>query len=211
MLAIPEVDNLTVTFGVTGAQLRQLPKYEDIPLEFRRNNLWSDAASYWFFEGAQKFGEGITIKGRHFTAKPGIDFNKALRAVKGVLGSFEPAHEHKMALCGLMLHDWFDTDAPPAPPKKSPFELQLDRDRAIRESVRRDQDAADLRARKIASGELVLPEKNRPYELWQADKKGRFKTYRSREALETGFTTHDGERTGLVRAFCKHEGHRDWL
>lgn len=44
------------------------------------------------------------------TAKPGVDAHKALRAIKAVLGSYEPKHEHKEAACAFMLSEWFDKE-----------------------------------------------------------------------------------------------------
>lgn len=111
MLPIPELSGLDVTFG----NIKHLPKREDLPEEFRKNwhssrNPWCHAISQWFYNGAKSLpnGNGIEIDGVKFIAKPGVDANKALAAIKAALGSFEPQHEHKIGGCGYLLSEWFD-------------------------------------------------------------------------------------------------------
>jgi hypothetical protein len=107
MLAVPE--NLTrvdMAFG----NIAHMPKYETIPAEFKRHrgNAYCDAVSDWFFRGAKFAPNGIEIGGTVFEAKQGVNANKALAAIRAVLGSFEPKHEHKEAACAYMLSEWFD-------------------------------------------------------------------------------------------------------
>lgn len=45
---------------------------------------------------------------KRLTARPGVDRDKALVAIKAALGSFEPKHEHKEAGCAFLLHEWFE-------------------------------------------------------------------------------------------------------
>jgi hypothetical protein len=106
MLAIPEMTGADVAFG----NVKHMPKYEAIPEDFKRHNgnEFCSAISKWFFKGAQKAPDGIIIDGKQFTAKPGVDLSKALAAIRAVLGSFEPKHEHKEAACAFMLSEWFD-------------------------------------------------------------------------------------------------------
>jgi hypothetical protein len=105
MLAIPELNGVDVAFG----NIKHMPKYEAIPEDFRRgNNDYCRAVSTWFFSGAKGTPDGLIVGHMKFTAKPGVDRNKALAAIKAVLGSFEPKHEHKEAACAFMLSEWFD-------------------------------------------------------------------------------------------------------
>ena len=112
MLKVPE--NLTradVAFG----NIQHMPKFDALPKEYQER--WHDhshpycgAVSKWFYSGAKGHPNGIEIGGVKFTAKPGVDPAQALAAVKSVLGSFEPKHEHKIAACGYMLSEWFDRE-----------------------------------------------------------------------------------------------------
>ena len=106
MLAIPELTAADVAFG----NIKHMPNYATLPAEFKRydGNDYCKAVSSWFFNGAKKFTDGITIGDMTFKAKPGVDANKALSAIRAVLGSFEPKHEHKEAACAFMLSEWFD-------------------------------------------------------------------------------------------------------
>lgn len=115
MLAIPELDDAAVAFG----DVKHMPKYESLPDDFkkRRGNDYCAAVSSWFFNGAKKLADGVEIDGKKFIAKPGVNSAKALRAIRAVLGSIEPAHEHKEAACAFMLSEWFD---------KSPAEAKSD-------------------------------------------------------------------------------------
>jgi len=44
----------------------------------------------WFSTGAKRQDGKITIDGVTFVPKPGVDGDKALRAIKAVLGSWAP-------------------------------------------------------------------------------------------------------------------------
>lgn len=105
MLAIPELTSLEVAFG----NVKHMPKMADIPSAFTEDrNEFVRAACSWFFEGGKRDGRSIIIDGKTFTAKEGVDATKALSAIKAVLSSFEPNHEHKEAACAYMLSEWFD-------------------------------------------------------------------------------------------------------
>lgn len=107
MMAIPEVTGLDVAFG----NIKHLPKFESLPEVFRRDSHPAcRAIGDWFSSGAKSFPNGIKIGKRTFTAKPGVDSSKALAAIRSVLGSFEPKHEHKIAGCAFMLNEWFDAE-----------------------------------------------------------------------------------------------------
>lgn len=105
MLEIPDLQRVDVIFG----DIKHMPKYETVPDEFKKGRgVFCDAISEWFFNGAQSATDGIKIGGITFKAKPGVPAGKALAAIKAVLSSFEPKHEHKEAACAFMLSEWFD-------------------------------------------------------------------------------------------------------
>lgn len=108
MLTIPDFDRLDVAFG----NIKHMPKFEDLPEPFRdgwQHNEYCKAVSSWFYEGAKAYPNGIVLGGDHiFVAKTEVDAGKALAAIRAVLGSFEPKHEHKIAACGYMLSEWFE-------------------------------------------------------------------------------------------------------
>lgn len=108
MLAIPELTGADVAFG----NVKHMPKMADIPERFTHHNgtPFNNAVSMWFFKGGERDGRSIIIDGKTFTAKEGVDATKALSAIKAVLGSFEPKHEHKEAACAYMLSEWFDLE-----------------------------------------------------------------------------------------------------
>lgn len=97
MIPVPEVTQVDLAFGNT----KHLPAMKDIPEEFRRGSTkWNHITSRWFFSGLPKETE--------FKPKPGVDANKALRAVGAILVSFEPKHEHKDAGVSFLLSEWFE-------------------------------------------------------------------------------------------------------
>jgi len=106
MLEIPDLTNLDAVFGNIG----HMPKYDELPDDFRdyHHNLFGKAVSSWFFNGASRNAENFVIDGVTFTPKEGVDGPKALTAIRAVLSSFEPKHEHKIAGCAFMLSEWFD-------------------------------------------------------------------------------------------------------
>lgn len=113
MLSIPELTGADIAFG----NIKHMPKQEQLPEDFRKNwhsdsNKYCKAVSSWFYSGAKRAGDGIEIDGVTFRPKPGVDGDKALRAIKAALGSFEPSHEHKIGGCGYMLSEWFDITDP---------------------------------------------------------------------------------------------------
>jgi hypothetical protein len=106
MLAIPDLDAVGVAFG----DAAHMPKYDTVPDDFKshRGTPFNEAVSSWFFSGARREGDALIVGDKTFTPKPGVDASKALRAIKAVLGSFAPKHEHKEAACAYMLSEWFD-------------------------------------------------------------------------------------------------------
>lgn len=106
-LPVPDVDAPSVAFG----NIDHMPTFDTLPEEFQRGwsrgNEWCDAVSTWFYNGASGSNGKITINGVTYAPHEGIDGTKALRAIKAVLGSWAPKHEHKIAACGYMLQQWF--------------------------------------------------------------------------------------------------------
>lgn len=77
-----------------------MPKYEDIPEEFRCGaNKWVHVFSDFFYVGAKNI---------NWKAKDGINRDKAIRHVRTIMGSCEPKHEHKAAACAYLMSLWFD-------------------------------------------------------------------------------------------------------
>lgn len=98
MIPVPDVNGLSVAFG----NVAHLPPMKDIPEEFKghRGNKWTELFSQWFYSGLPK--------GTEFVPKPGVDKSKALAAIRAVMVSFEPKHEHKEAGVAYLLSEWFD-------------------------------------------------------------------------------------------------------
>lgn len=100
MIPVPEVTDVEVAFNTT----RYLPKMGDIPEEFKdqnRDNKWTNLFSEWFYRG---FGEGEV----EFNLKEGVDGTKMMRAVKAVMGSWDPTHEHKTAGVAYLMSEWIE-------------------------------------------------------------------------------------------------------
>lgn len=101
MIEIPEVDDVSIAFGGYDREWFQRA-YDEAPEEFKRHGgtEWNEIISYWFFNGLSEKVE--------FHPKKGVDPHKAFRAIQSVIGSFEPKHEHKEAVCAYLLSQWFD-------------------------------------------------------------------------------------------------------
>jgi hypothetical protein len=106
MLAVPKIDRASVAFG----NIKHMPKYRDLPEEFQdwHYHPFCQAISHWFMKGCEPITHGICIKGVNYVAKVGVDSKQALAAISSVMRSWEPKHEHKIAACGYMLHEWFE-------------------------------------------------------------------------------------------------------
>jgi hypothetical protein len=107
MTPIPTLSEIDVAFG----SVKHMPKYEDIPESFRRyhGDVHVDAIESWFYHGGTiEAPDTLKLKSGSFKARTGVDFSGALRAIKAILGSFEPKHEHKIAGCAFLLSEWFE-------------------------------------------------------------------------------------------------------
>lgn len=93
-----EISDLDIAFSTNVNHL--MPAYRDIPDDFKSSsNPYVRLVAKWFFGG---------LKGDEFRAKSGVDKGKAIRHLKAILNSFEPAHEHKEAGVAYLMSLWFD-------------------------------------------------------------------------------------------------------
>lgn len=100
MYPISEIDNLTLAIAASVEHL--MPKYSDIPDEFKRtSNKWNLFFNQWFFRGINNFS---------LTPKKGVNAKKALRHISAIMHSFEPKHEHKEAAVAFLLNEWFQEE-----------------------------------------------------------------------------------------------------
>lgn len=105
MIPVPKLDDVRVAFGETA----HMPPFNSIPKEFNvRGNKYAAAISTWFFSGAKNPGNGLVIGDAHFVAKSGVPAIDAVRAIRAILVSYEPKHEHKIAACAYLLSEWFN-------------------------------------------------------------------------------------------------------
>lgn len=100
-----EIPNSTISDTIFG-NTDHLPPYDKIPDEFKpmfSDNINCRAASCWFFKG---------ISSKTLKIKPQFEGKRAqaLGAIKSILSSFEPKHEHKMAGVAYLISQWFDID-----------------------------------------------------------------------------------------------------
>lgn len=99
---IPDLDGVDATFG---ASLKAYPKYEAIPEPFRRGNTkFNDAVSGLFFRGGKLEDFGLRLK---------ADTNRLrfFTAMRALLSSFEPQHEHKEATVAWLLSEYAEPTA----------------------------------------------------------------------------------------------------
>ncbi len=101
----PKLDDVTVVFS----GIDHMPRYADVPDAFKSHNgnAYCKFMSDWFFTG--RTPEDMA----RLTTKDGVDRADALRAIKAILGSWAPKHEHKEAACAWLLSEWFVLDATP--------------------------------------------------------------------------------------------------
>lgn len=80
-----------------------MPKYADIPEDFRRergeSRKWHQFQSDWFFSG---------LKEIEVTPKPGVDKKQALRHLGFIQQSWDTSHEHKSAAVAWLASEWFE-------------------------------------------------------------------------------------------------------
>lgn len=93
----PAFDGISAAFG---ARLKDYPKYEDIPEVFRRGNTpFNKAVSSLFFTGGSLQDHGLKLKA-------GTDRGEFFTALRALLTSFDPKHEHKEATAAWLLSEY---------------------------------------------------------------------------------------------------------
>ena len=101
MIPVPDINQLDMAFG----NIKHIPKWEDIPEQYRNMNgltKWDKFISNWFFKGLS-LDDIKALK-----PKQGVDKDKALMAIRSILASFEPKHEHKEAGAAYLMSEWFE-------------------------------------------------------------------------------------------------------
>lgn len=91
-----------VLYAFPGHLDRLLPKWEDIPEEFRNMNLrteWNKFVRDWFFKGWPT--------DRNLYSRDDVDSEAAFRHLHTIMRSFEPKHEHKEAGVAWLMSRWF--------------------------------------------------------------------------------------------------------
>lgn len=82
---------------------RLMPKYKDIPDEFRRGgagaNRWLNFQRDWFYGGVENL---------EATPKDGVDPTLAMRHLSAIQRSWQPKHQHKEAAVAYLASLWFD-------------------------------------------------------------------------------------------------------
>ena len=92
---------LAVDLAFGGDMEKLLPKYEDIPEEFKgsRNGKWMKLYEDWMFRG---------LKNIKIQPKEGIDSEVAMRHLGAIMVSFAPSSEEKEASVAYLASLWFD-------------------------------------------------------------------------------------------------------
>jgi hypothetical protein len=94
-----EVPDRSVVFKVS----HLMPPWEEVKDFDNWNDPWCDLFSAWFFTGLTDLN--LIPKDKTWERE---DFDKALRHIKCITGSFEPSHEHKTASVTFLLQEWFE-------------------------------------------------------------------------------------------------------
>ncbi len=92
-----DFDGLDASFG---AKRSDYPSAADVP-NHPMHPSFERVASKIFFRGGKLNDFGLSFK-------PGVDGIKAMTAVRSLMGSFEPQHEHKIAVVAWALREWCD-------------------------------------------------------------------------------------------------------
>lgn len=99
-----ELAELDYAFGTADVMRRLLPKWEEIPEEFRIEaksvKKWYTILGDWFYGG---------IKLTNVVMKNNIDKKHAIRHIGCIMHSYDPKHEHKIAGCAYLMSLWFET------------------------------------------------------------------------------------------------------
>ena len=99
MIPVPVVTDVDMAFGC----IDHMPAYEAVPEAFQRScTTECKLVEQWFFSGLNE-----TDLAR-LSPRDGVDGRSALRAIGSIMASWAPKHEHKIAACGYLLHEWFE-------------------------------------------------------------------------------------------------------
>lgn len=90
-----DFDGIDASFG---AKRSDYPSMADVP-SHQLHRSFESVASKLFFRGGKLDDFGLSFK-------PGIDRIKAMTAIRSLMNSFEPQHEHKMAVVAWALREW---------------------------------------------------------------------------------------------------------
>jgi hypothetical protein len=95
MREIPEINVADTFLG----RVKHMPEMKDIPQEFKHGRTkWNILFNQMFFNG---------VKELRLAPKTGVDTQKAMAAIRAIMASFEPKHEHKEAACAYLFSEWF--------------------------------------------------------------------------------------------------------
>ena len=95
-----EIDNASSFIGISGNCDEFVPKYEDIPSEFKNKKELVLLVRKWFYVGV---GEN------DLCFKEDIKSSDAIRHLSGVLRSFDIPHERKIDGVAYLMSQWCDT------------------------------------------------------------------------------------------------------
>jgi hypothetical protein len=90
-------DGMDASFG---ANIRDYPKMEEVP-KHDLHRRYEDVVSSLFFRGGRLADYGLSLNA-------GLDHRAAMTAIKALMCSFEPKHEHKTAVVAWALREWCD-------------------------------------------------------------------------------------------------------
>lgn len=195
---------------------RRIINRNEIPAEFfESRNVWNRYASARFHHVLHE--SGIEVVRKQGETVEDIDWIKSqLGGYDWDLVNMHLSQDHKVAFCAFMFSKVYDLIRKPSnlyegayvappPPTREEWLAQ------IRASAEKERKEEEERQEKIKSGEIVLPDPKRPYEIWIEGK--RFKTGRSREALALS-AEYAGLHPGSYReAYCStdHEDSRKFF
>jgi|GEM_PF-5230466 len=81
-----------------GAKRSDYPPMASIP-EFQDRKTYEDIFQTLFFSGGKLDDFGLSIK-------PGLDRGQVMTAIRALMCSFDPSHEHKASTVAWALHSW---------------------------------------------------------------------------------------------------------
>lgn len=94
-----------VSYAFPADALDYMPKWEDIPDEFKDRSPWCDIPDMWVSTGlSSRFSfQPATIDGEK------VDAFMAWRQIDAIMRSFAPKHEHKVAAIAYLCSLWMES------------------------------------------------------------------------------------------------------